>query len=845
MQSRPPVEPSTLTSITRTHFARLIVAVLVMLSPQLAQAIARPSVTLNISPGSSVVAGTTVILTATVMDGSNPVTRGLVVFCDANSTYCEDGAIVGTAQLTGGSATFRLVPGVGSYSIKAIFEGVTSTPQPVTVSGDGSYLSATTIAAMGTAANYTLTATVSAFGREAPTGTVSFLDSSNSNSLVGSATLDQATLGSKLIALPGSTTAIGAQPGSVAEGDFNNDGIVDLAVANSGEGTISVLLGRGDGTFRPQVKFATGRSPHAIAVGDFNGDGSLDVVAANRDDNSLSVLLGNGDGTFQAQTTYATGNTPLGVAVADFNADGNADVVVANATDNTISVLLGNGDGTFQTALTSPAGSSPYGIALGDFNRDGIVDVAVASSADNSVSVLLGNDDGTFQPQAFFAVGNTPLYAVAVDLNGDGIPDLVAANYKDNTVSVLLGNGDGSFQNALTYAAGSGAYILASADFNADGKIDLAATNFNDNTVSVYLGNGDGTLQPQVRYAVGRGASGLATGDFTGDGLPDLAATNYTDGTVSVLLAQVRETATATGISVLGVGTHNVVASYPGDASRAASQSSSVPLTGLQTTTATALKGSPNPAMVGQAVTLAATVTPAPTGAPTGTMEFYNGTRLLGTAPVNSSGVATLVISNLPIGSDSVTAAYSGNYIFAASTSSAVVFTIQAAPTFRVTAPQTPVTVTQGGSAKVTVTVAPVGGTYSGVVTMSASGMPSGTTVSFNKPTVIPGSAGQSTVMTIQTSTQVSSLQPRHGSHFPLGPISLAAGICLISSGRKLGRKRLALLFAAAALVAGTLVMAGCQGLGAPKTQTQSYGITVTGTSGSLQSSTTVTVIVQ
>jgi len=931
--------PTGLLCVFRTHIAWLVLAVVAVVAPQPARAsLTQVTNTLSIAPNNSVVAGSTVTLSARVMDGTIPVTQGVVMFCDANAKHCEGAAIFGTAQLTGsGLATLRLVLGVGSYSIQAVFQSlVTSSRQPLTVSGNANYPSATAIRASGTTGDYTLTGTVSVFGRGAPAGTVSFLDTTDNNSAVASAALNPASLASKLISSPGAPAGVGTQPDLVAEGDFNNDGIVDLAVANSGENSVSVLLGRGNGTFQPPVKFSAGRSPYAIAVGDFNGDGNLDLVVTNHTDNTVSLLLGNGDGTFRPQTTYPTGNSPQGVAVADFNQDGNADVVVANAGDSTISVLLGNGNGTLQPESAYPAGSLPYGITVADFNGDASPDLAVTSSSNGSLSILLGNGDGTFQPQVLVPVGNDPFYTLAVDLNGDGIPDLVAANYTDHTISVLLGNGDGTFQAQVTYASGSGAYILASGDVNGDGKADLAVTNFNDGTVSLYMGNGDGTLQAQVVYPVGHGPSGLASGDFNGDGLPDLAAANYTDGTVNVLLSEFTESATATGVSVLGRGTHNVLASYPGDTSRAGSQSSSVPLTGVQTATSTTLRGSPNPASVGQVVTLTAAITSTPSGSPTGSMSFYNGTTLLGTAVVNtgtatfvtsslslgvhtlsavysgnvtfaastssalafielqtptsttlkgspspatvgqavtltaaitptptgspagtvsfhngatllgtatvkSSGIATLVASSLPLGSHTFSAAYSGNVIFAPSTSSALALTVQTAPTFTLTAPSTPLTVTPGGSAKVTVRVAPAGGTFSGGVTMSASGLPPGATAFFIPATVVPGSAGRATVMTIQTATQTSSLPPVRNPLFQLASTSLAVGICLM--GRR--RKQLFPLFAFVILVGGTLMMTGCQGLTAAKGQPQSYGITVSGTSGSVRSSANMTLVVQ
>src|SRR6266478_4324528 len=165
-------------------------------------------------------------------------------------------------------------------------------------------------------------------------------------------------------------------PSGIAVGDFNGDGKADLAVVNFGDWNVYVLLGNGDGTFQAarSVYFASGGGfPWSIAKGDFNGDGKLDLVVSNYGDNSLSVLLGNGDGTFQAPLTATVGTNPAQVTVGDFNGDGKLDLAVANLNDNTLSVLLGNGDGTFQTPQTfaSPGMTHPYFVAVSDFNRDG------------------------------------------------------------------------------------------------------------------------------------------------------------------------------------------------------------------------------------------------------------------------------------------------------------------------------------------------------------------------------------------------------------------------------------------------------------------------------------------
>ena len=550
-------------------------------------AAAATTTTLSVTSGSSAVtsvaAKTVVTLTATVKAGSAAVKTGQVNFCDATAKYCTDIHLLGTAQLTSaGTAMVKFRPGTGSHSYKAVFLGTnsdassSSSDSALTVTGK--YPTVTTLAPSGSAGGYTLTATVTGYmnnGKLAsPTGTVTFLDTSNGNSVLRTAALGTGMPGVDWF---NSQTPATDSPNSIAVGDFNGDGKTDLAVANNlgyfAPGRVTILLGNGDGTFTATAASpGTGIAPASIIVGDFNGDGKADLAVANNGDNTVTILLGNGDGTFtQTTVSPAAGDGPASLAVGDFNGDGKADLAVANQIgfeSGMVTVLLGNGDGTFAATAASPATEGwPTSVAVGDFNADGKADLAVGVG-NNTVTILLGNGDGTFTAAAASpATGSDPQSIAVGDFNGDGKADLAVAN-EDGTVTVLLGNGNGTFTaTAASPEAGIIPSSIAVGDFNGDGKADLAVAN-DDDTVTVLLGNGDGTFTAtEASPATGWRSISVAVGDFNGDGISDLATAND-EGTVTALLTQLTQTATATvsGIALpLNTGTHQVEASYPGD----------------------------------------------------------------------------------------------------------------------------------------------------------------------------------------------------------------------------------------------------------------------------------------
>jgi hypothetical protein len=291
-----------------------------------------------------------------------------------------------------------------------------------------------------------------------------------------------------------------AGSGALFSADFNGDGKPDLL---SGDGTLQ--LGNGNGTFTAGTQVPG--TPLAIA--DFNGDGKPDVLESGT--GTLLVLLGNGDGTFKAAATTASAAALQPIAATDLNGDGKADVVGTFASN--LIVYLSKGDGTFAAGVSYSLGlASPgstlnsFDISFADFNGDGKTDVVVSSAGSADLElVFLGNGDGTFQAARSSAGIPFPCssaLAVSGDFTGDGKPDL-ALNCQNNTpfgVYILAGNGDGTFQ-APTLSIPNVSGTMAAADLNGDGKLDLVVEE-GGNTGQIFLGNGGGTFSNANNYAL-------------------------------------------------------------------------------------------------------------------------------------------------------------------------------------------------------------------------------------------------------------------------------------------------------------------------------------------------------
>ena len=502
----------------------------------------------------------------------------------------------------------------------AITDDANGSPHTVGLSGvsepAGTGITTTVATANGQAGLFNITGVVTeTYGAANPTGILTFLDTTNNDAVLGTASLQAGVSGQNLVNGPSSAT--GGEQVSAVSADFNGDGKADLAILNNaGQGcyasvqpSISILLGNGDGTFTA-TSSPSGAELCAdnLVVADFNGDGKPDIAVASNGA-GFTLLLGNGDGTFLTQNVTLPSASYANVVTGDFNGDGKLDLAFLNLSSNAEIILLGNGDGSFTTSsVNPPAAPNAELSAIGDFNGDGRLDLATIGAQpsanggafnDTTISVSLGNGDGTFQPSMNTDVGNALLPAASFqdvgvgDFNGDGKSDIAiegaivnGSTTSSDGVLMLLSQGEGTFVAAPPIAItpspqctqdqpcnqSSNSGSIAVADFNSDGNADVAVLT--DDVVQILLSNGQNGFRTGAA-TVDSGAEtdpdylALTIGDFNGDGVPDFAFTESDASTVTLSLGERTESASATlpSVEITGVGDHYLEAVYPGSSS--------------------------------------------------------------------------------------------------------------------------------------------------------------------------------------------------------------------------------------------------------------------------------------
>ena len=342
------------------------------------------------------------------------------------------------------------------------------------------------------------------------------------------------------------TFGTGNNPSAAATGDFNGDGRLDVAVVNYNDNTVSVLLGNADGSYEPHVDYQVGTGPVGVVVADFNSDSKLDLAVVNANCptapctklGTISVLLGNGDGTFQTAIPHNVGKGPTSIAAGDLDRNGKMDLVVANGQDNNVTLLLGNNNGTFTTLRSLAVGTNPKSVAIDDFNGDLKPDIVVANQGDGGIGLLKGNGNGTFNNQLVFATGPSPVALAIGDFNEDGKPDVVTSNSGNATISLLINNqffGTPGFLKHVDLSATAKGSGVITGDFNGDGHDDIAAIAAGTDSVSVLTGKGDGTMNFRVDFGTGSDPVAVVAGDFTGDGRTDIGVVNNIDNSVNIL----------------------------------------------------------------------------------------------------------------------------------------------------------------------------------------------------------------------------------------------------------------------------------------------------------------------
>ncbi len=317
------------------------------------------------------------------------------------------------------------------------------------------------------------------------------------------------------------------------------------------------------------VTFTTGKGPGSVEVADFNKDGFPDIAVANAGDSSVSILAGNESGNFKQtqRASFFANRYPNDMVIADFNKDGNADLAIANTEVSFLTVLLGNGKGQFQQAPKSPflvhARPHTHGIATGDFNGDGNLDLATDSWGVNSVLAIFGDGKGNFDGETFYKVGKRPYQRLRVgDVNKDGRPDIVTSNLEGNNATVLLGMGKAQFREApgSPFPAGDAPFGLAIGDVNGDHNDDIAIVNSPTITaeskgkdgLTILTGDGSGKFLPLngSPFKTGKSPGRIAIGDVNGDGINDIAVTNYNDKSITIFYMNKAGVAESKNVSV-------------------------------------------------------------------------------------------------------------------------------------------------------------------------------------------------------------------------------------------------------------------------------------------------------
>ena len=332
---------------------------------------------------------------------------------------------------------------------------------------------------------------------------------------------------------------VGQSPAHLLTADLNLDGEPDLISANTTNNTLTILYGKGDGSFQSALNINVAAEPTMSTIGDINRDGYPDLAVNARGADMFVVLPGNGDGSFRKPIPTRTGRIPLNIILGDYNHDNKLDAAVT-LTFGKMELYMGTGDGYFKKGATYLTGSRSFSGTTQDFNGDGHLDIALAasSSSASSIRLFLGNGDGTFQKPKRLAEKLKPLAVLASDMNSDEKPDLVFASGQGDNLYLLYSNGDGSFKEPVAFSGGGGPFALTTGHFNPDKFKDVAVANSRSSTFSIVIRNASGKFKYPTRDYVIEGGTVLAitSGDYNHSGMSDIVVASNAKNTIEIYL---------------------------------------------------------------------------------------------------------------------------------------------------------------------------------------------------------------------------------------------------------------------------------------------------------------------
>lgn len=333
---------------------------------------------------------------------------------------------------------------------------------------------------------------------------------------------------------------VGQGPGYLASGDLDLDGFPDIISCNSKGHSLSILWGKGDGTFEDPQTQTTGLEPSFAMITDVNQDEVPDLIFNSRGSDAVLVQLGRGKRQFLKPVRIPTGKVPLAIIPGNFNEDDALDLAVT-LTFNKVQIFLGVGDGSFKQGDTYQTGSRSLSGVASDFDRDGHTDLALAvsSSTTSSIRLYSGSGEGTFKQVKRIALNLRPLILIQKDMNGDGTEDLVFSTAIQDNLYAMMVKADGTFEEPEAFSGGGGPISLVAEDFDGDHKPDVAVANSRSSSFSLITRTREGGFYfPTRDYVTGSTPLALTSSDFNQDGKMDIAVSSNTDGTVEVYLNQ-------------------------------------------------------------------------------------------------------------------------------------------------------------------------------------------------------------------------------------------------------------------------------------------------------------------